>query len=56
MALLEDINSSGALFLVHTELAGVVTLRFSVGGTFTQPRHVTAAWKAISAAADELLR
>ena len=40
LALLESINSSGGAFMVHTELAGRVAIRFAVGGTWTQVRDV----------------
>jgi aromatic-L-amino-acid decarboxylase len=49
--LLEDLNSSGALYLTHTVLDGHYTLRLSVGQTHTEARHVAAAWKRIRNAA-----
>ncbi|KAK9829064.1 hypothetical protein WJX72_003711 [[Myrmecia] bisecta] len=47
-ALLETLNVSGKLFMVHTELAGQYTLRFALGSTNVQQRHVEAAWQEIS--------
>jgi aromatic-L-amino-acid decarboxylase len=49
--LLKQLNASGKLFLSHTKLAGKYTLRFCVGQTHTERRHVEAAWKEISSAA-----
>jgi aromatic-L-amino-acid decarboxylase len=49
---LEDrLNRSGRLYLTHTSLAGRYVLRFCVGQTQTEERHVAAAWREIQAAA-----
>lgn len=45
--LLEKLNASGKLYLTHTKLDGRYTLRFCVGQTHTQRRHVEQAWQAI---------
>lgn len=45
--LLERLNNSGKLFLTHTKLKGIFTLRFVVGQTEVQKRHVTKAWNLI---------
>ncbi|MFP2931944.1 pyridoxal-dependent decarboxylase [Pyxidicoccus sp. 3LG] len=56
-ALLEQVNASGRLFLTHTVLPAVdgrparYVLRMAIGGTYTEARHVRAAWDALSAAA-----
>jgi aromatic-L-amino-acid decarboxylase len=50
-ALLERLNRSGALYLTHTKLAERYTLRFSVGQTHTEARHVEGAWRLIQAEA-----
>ena len=49
--ILETVNASGRIFLTHTKLDGRFTLRLSVGQTWTEERHVRAAWDAIRAAA-----
>jgi aromatic-L-amino-acid decarboxylase len=45
--LLERLNGSGHLYLTHTRLNGIFTLRFCVGQTHTEARHVEAAWQRI---------
>jgi aromatic-L-amino-acid decarboxylase len=45
--LLEALNTSGALYLTHTRLAGRYALRLALGGTHTERRHVEAAWTRI---------
>jgi len=51
--LLKRLNASGALYLTHTRVNGRYALRLAVGGTFTEARHVQAAWQRISAEADQ---
>ncbi len=45
--LLERLNASGALYLTHTRIRGAYAIRFCVGQTTTEPRHVAAAWRRI---------
>jgi aromatic-L-amino-acid decarboxylase len=45
--IMDRLNGSGDLFLTHTKLNGRLTLRFSVGQTHTQLRHVERAWQRI---------
>ena len=49
-ALLKRINDSGRLFLSHTVIRGRFCLRFSIGQTYTERRHVEQAWNLIRAA------
>ena len=53
--LIEELNSSGRKFLTHTKLDGRVTLRFSIGQTNTERRHVEEAWRLIVETAGRLL-
>ena len=52
--LMECLNKSGKLYLTHTVLNDHYTIRFCVGQTNTQRRHVTDAWQRIQEAAKEL--
>jgi aromatic-L-amino-acid decarboxylase len=45
--LLERLNASGRLYLTHTVLNGRYVLRFCVGQTHTESRHVEQAWEFI---------
>ncbi len=53
-ALMDRLNASGDLFLTHTKLGGKVALRFCVGQTHTQERHVERAWERIQQEAAKL--
>jgi aromatic-L-amino-acid/L-tryptophan decarboxylase len=37
---LDSVNASGAAYLTHTRVHGRLALRVSIGGTWTQARHV----------------
>jgi aromatic-L-amino-acid/L-tryptophan decarboxylase len=52
--LMDGLNQSGDLYLTHTKLNGKFTLRFCVGQTNTQAKHVERAWKKIQERAGEL--
>lgn len=54
--LMEGLNQSGDLYLTHTKLNGKFTLRFCVGQTNTQRKHVQRAWEKIREAAPTLER
>ncbi len=45
--LLDRLNATGRLYLTHTILNGRFTLRFCVGQTHTEARHVRQAWQLI---------
>jgi aromatic-L-amino-acid decarboxylase len=49
--ILDELNSSGRLLFSHTRLNGKLTLRFSIGQTNTERRHVERAWRLIQEAA-----
>jgi aromatic-L-amino-acid decarboxylase len=50
--LLDGLNGSGRLYLTHTRLDGRLVLRVAIGGTYTERRHVEAAWRLIRERAD----
>ncbi|EEF31699.1 tryptophan decarboxylase TDC1 [Ricinus communis] len=54
--LLEWVNSSGRIYMTHTKVGGEYLLRFAVGTTLTEERHVVSAWKLIKEGADVLLK
>jgi aromatic-L-amino-acid decarboxylase len=53
--LLEALNATGRLFLTHTTLNGHYVMRFCVGQTHTEERHVEAAFELIQQTATQLL-
>ncbi len=53
-AILDRLNRGGRLYLTHTRLRDRLVLRFCVGQTHTEARHVEAAWERIRRAADEV--
>lgn len=53
--LLARLNESGALYISHTVLGGRYTLRFCVGQTHTEERHVQRAWERILRTAKEVV-
>ncbi len=52
--LLNELNKSGVLYLVHTKLNNKYTIRFSIGQTNTTEEHVLNAWKFILKKTEEL--
>ncbi|MFN8006270.1 MAG: pyridoxal-dependent decarboxylase [Terriglobia bacterium] len=52
--LLDALNQSGKLYLTHTMLGGRCVLRFCVGQTNTEARHVAEAWRIIQETAAAL--
>ena len=52
--LLLKLNDSGDLYLTQNSVRGSYAIRFAVGQTYTQPRHVAAAWQAIQDTARSL--
>lgn len=49
-ALLHEVNASGRIYITHTRLNGRYTLRFCVGQTQTQERHVAEGWRCLTSA------
>ena len=52
--LLDRLNQSGQLYLTHTRLNDRFTIRFYVGQTYTQRRHVEQAWERIQKVTEAL--
>ncbi len=51
-AIMDAVNQTGEVFLSHTRLDGVFTIRIAIGNLRTEPRHVERAWTLLRAAAD----
>ncbi len=54
--LLDRVNGTGELYMTHTVLGGRTAIRFCVGQTRTEERHVIEAWRQIHEAARALDR
>ncbi len=54
--LLEALNASGKLYLTQNRVRGVFSIRFSIGQTATERRHVEAAWETIQATARGMVK
>jgi aromatic-L-amino-acid decarboxylase len=52
--LMETLNDTGKIYLTHTKLRGIYTLRLVIGQTNQTRDHVLAAWKRIKETAREL--
>ncbi|KAK1260738.1 Aromatic-L-amino-acid decarboxylase [Acorus gramineus] len=52
---LEEVNRTGMVYMTHTVVGGEYVMRFAVGATLTEERHVVAAWEIIRGKAEELL-
>ncbi|CAA6671233.1 unnamed protein product [Spirodela intermedia] len=50
--LLEEVTNSGRIYATHTVIGGIYVIRFAVGTTLTEERHVKAAWELFRAKAD----
>jgi len=53
--LLEEVNRSGNLFITHTKLDGIFTLRMVIGNTRVEEHHVQEAWQLIKKKAGQLI-
>ncbi|KAM7530443.1 hypothetical protein LguiB_033853 [Lonicera macranthoides] len=45
--LLDSVNGSGRIYMTHAVVGGVYVIRFAIGATLTEFRHVTVAWKVV---------
>ncbi|KAL0398290.1 UNVERIFIED_CONTAM: Tyrosine/DOPA decarboxylase 5 [Sesamum radiatum] len=53
--LLESINESGKIYMTHAVIGGVYVMRFAVGASLTENKHVIWAWKVVQEHANALL-
>ena len=52
--LLLALNESGDIYLTQNDVCGAFAIRFSVGQTYTESRHVMLAWQTIQKTARNL--
>ncbi|MET6989647.1 pyridoxal phosphate-dependent decarboxylase family protein [Sediminicola arcticus] len=52
--LLQHLNAMGKLYLTHTKINGIYTLRMSIGQTNVAKSHVEKAWETIQKVAEEI--
>ena len=55
LKLLEGINKTGRVYMTHAVVEGMYLIRFAVGGTMTEERHVVMAWKLVQEVAEKVL-
>ncbi|OUZ99267.1 Pyridoxal phosphate-dependent decarboxylase [Macleaya cordata] len=53
--LLESINASGRIYMTHAVIGGIYMIRFAIGATLTEERHVNLAWKVVQEHTDAIL-
>ena len=53
-ALLEELNSTGQMYLTHTKLDGVYTIRMVIGQTNVELKHIEQAWQQIQRLAERV--
>jgi aromatic-L-amino-acid decarboxylase len=49
MQIIENVNTTGEVFLSHTKLNGRYTIRIAIGNIATTEKHVTRAWELVKA-------
>ena len=54
-ALMNDVNSTGKIFLTHTKLNGKFVIRLVISGLRTEERHVTLAQQLLQSSLDEMV-
>lgn len=52
-AIMDAVNRTGEVFLSHTRLNGMFTIRVAIGNLRTEARHVSRAWELLRAAATD---
>jgi aromatic-L-amino-acid decarboxylase len=53
-SLMDSLNSSGKLYLTHTKVKGLITLRMVIGQTNVTWHHINRAWELIKEKAAEI--
>jgi hypothetical protein len=52
--LVERVNQDGTIYLTHTKLDGVFTIRLAVGQRGTERKHLVEAWEVLRKVAGEI--
>ncbi len=55
MAVLDAVNRSGTMYISHTKLGNIYTLRLAIGNLRTTSAHIATAWQQIREAAQAVL-
>ncbi|CAL9059986.1 unnamed protein product [Musa banksii] len=53
--LLDSVNATGKVYVTHAVVGGVYMIRFAVGASLTEERHVRSAWMVVQEQAEALL-
>ncbi|KAK8522419.1 hypothetical protein V6N12_056127 [Hibiscus sabdariffa] len=53
--LLETINAAGRIYVTHAQVDGIYMIRFAIGASLTEDKHVTMAWKVVQETVDAML-
>ena len=53
--LLENMNATGKLYMTHTKLNGIYTIRIVIGQTYVEKRHMETAWELLNNEMEKIL-
>ncbi|GMI87861.1 aromatic aldehyde synthase [Hibiscus trionum] len=53
--LLETINAAGRIYVTHAQVDGIYMIRFAIGASLTEDKHVIMAWKVVQETVDAML-
>jgi tyrosine decarboxylase len=53
---MERLNRTGKAYLAHTAIDGKFVLRFAVGSSLQEERHVRSAWELIKKTTTEIIK
>ncbi|KAK8512962.1 hypothetical protein V6N13_090294 [Hibiscus sabdariffa] len=53
--LLETMNAAGRIYVTHAQVDGIYMIRFAIGASLTEDKHVLMAWKVVQETVDAML-
>ncbi|KAE8726053.1 Tyrosine/DOPA decarboxylase 3 [Hibiscus syriacus] len=53
--LLETVNAEGRIYVTHAQVDGIYMIRFAIGASLTEDKHVLMAWKVVQETVDAML-